>query len=243
MYPSVSSRSDLPNTRRLSSCSLSDIRSVIQSKGACLAEPHSCADMSGACCLGQQLVAAGVVCASPPPEETCLEQAMCTGSQAECPAFMNKPDGQPCAVGGDTGVAGTCNSGRCRHLHDNVCEAYGMVGCTITGLECMRSCATARGETCRPLSRSCLAPAGSWNINPTGPSNCAAAADGEFCASEADHLGTCSGSTLGCVACATPGCGSLEDMDGDDESYICDYSVLATTPCSEPCGGGQQVRL
>jgi hypothetical protein len=70
---------------------------------------------------------------------------------------------------------------------------------------------------------------------------CASAGDGELCAADADTLGICEAATMACNACSVAGCGGSGGMDGDDETFICDYSVLAETPCSEPCGGGQQV--
>lgn len=243
MYPAVSMRADLPNTHRLSSCSLERMRSVIQSKGTCLAKPHPCSDMDGACCIGHHLIAAGVVCAMPPLEETCLEPALCDGDSAACPSYINRPDGEPCAIDGDPSVAGMCSNGKCRHLHDHVCEAYGMVGCTYPGLDCAHTCAPTRKSPtneCLPLSSNCPMLEGSWNLIPAGE-GCASAGNGELCAADADSLGICEAATMACIACSVPGCGGSGGMDGDDETFVCDYGVLAETPCSEPCGGGQQV--
>lgn len=47
-----------------------------------------------------------------------------------------------------------------------------------------------------------------------------------------------------CESCEqTDSCRGGEVIDGGADTFVCDYAVVARTPCSEPCGGGQQVSL
>lgn len=240
MYPSIAAQDDQSNLRRLSPCSLSTIRAVIEKKGGCLVPPHPCSqDDAGACCWGQQFATSGVVCQQPGPSDSCKAPALCNGSSSSCPPLRNQPDGTACSVNGNANAPGTCLAGVCKHLHDDVCAPLGLVGCTVAGLECMRACrnASVPNGGCQPLGGQCPSLGSTWN-SPAG--SCPAASAGTRCATSSTTLGTCNGVGMSCQPCETANCGVAGGQDTLD-TFTCSNRVIARTSCSQPCGGGTQV--
>lgn len=223
MYPLLPTDDSHPNAPLFSPCSLSAISSVVKAKGSCLEELHVCKSSSGPCCFGDHLLPAGVTCAPAAPG-SCMQDAVCSGAAAACPAPVALPDGAFCTVDGD---AGSCESGVCIHSHTTSCATIGMDACTLESNACVVACTD--GHVCRPLG-ACNGEELGWTSG-----DCVAAAQNTPCLA-GDAQGLCSGSTALCALCADGSCAA-----DAVEAMQCDFDEIHTSVCSEPCGSGLQV--
>ena len=79
-------------------------------------------------------------------DEPCLEVPRCDGVTSECPFDVFKADNTPCTMT-SSGANGVCVGGKCGHPHDAFCkdQSSELLGCTVPGNECTRTC--RRGDT------------------------------------------------------------------------------------------------
>lgn len=109
----------------------------------CKLRPNAkCSDKNSPCCIGCNFMSMGAKCRSA-SFATCEQEAICTGTQAECPTSQAMPDGTQCVEKGE------CRKGQCVPY----CETQGLQSCMCDTEKdaCMRCCRRNLNSTCFPI--------------------------------------------------------------------------------------------